>query len=106
MDMIWTPAAKIRAAEADLKEARDLARKYYRRWQETEGGLAFCEDSASYDAKRAKDKLKETQEYIVELGYRLDLAHKAVSKMAGYAPLSLADRIEIQLQKKLKKSFD
>ena len=47
-------------------EARNEARKYYKKWQETEGGLAMCEDSASYEAKRAKVELKEAQEHLAE----------------------------------------
>ena len=53
---IWTPAEKIRAAEADLKAARDLARKYYE-----QNGI-----DRDY-ILQYQTELKEAQERIAEL---------------------------------------
>ncbi len=55
------------------KQRRRKSRKIYtnfkaleKKLDELEGGLAFCEDSASYEAKRAKIELKEARREVLQ----------------------------------------
>ena len=110
--LMGSAAGSYLALQEQRDEARNEARKYYRLYQEerasyellalVESGATEMMDTIGIKLDNTKAELKEAQERIVELADRLSSAHKVVSKIAGYAPLSLAKRIAQQLQKKVK----